>query len=350
MNTVAKASKRVAKTGLRILIDSALLARPLSKKEKFDLERISVYLTAEQLKLVKKLVKQKNGKIGFVKKGYSFLLVNKDILPRIDSNLEEAEEINRTIERIYYNEAFKNFVERAWHAIPQYIAPSTIGLKDAKYLTSLLLFTEKSLQVLLLGNVGIGKSEILKDAQKLSEKRIRTVEEIKKLEDSEEDLIASLSFRNKMQVYNSSSLKKNVQLSTAQLAKFHLALILKEPDLQRFANIADKILSEERVKVNPMDLSFIKKYVEEARKINVKVPAEIASQIKDFSMTLKEREELLPWPVTGKTVEALLELVKASARAEMRNAAGIKDLDRVFGIINASYKTEDAKGASEEPS
>lgn len=329
----------MAKKAVRFLVDSALLARPLSKKEKWDLSRISKYLTKEQKKLVLKLVKQKKAKINFVKKGYSFLIVNKDILPQIDTKLKEAEEVNKLIERQYYREAFKNFSERAWQAIPQYIGPTVIGLKNGKNIATLLLFTGKSLQVLLLGNAGIGKSDLLQDIAKLSDKEIGTISEIKTpKQDLKGCILASLSFKNKLSKYSLVPLKKNILLSTAAISKFHLSLVLREPNLEKFADLAEKILTEERVNVSQMDLSFIKKYAREAKKVKVRIPLRISNDIKDFSVILKEKEDLMPWPITGKTIEAMVELVKASARMEFRRMVSVKDLDRVFGILSEGYK------------
>ena len=99
----------------------------------------------------------------------------------------------------------------------------------------------------------------------------------------------------------------------------------------------EKIISEDKVKINLADILFLKNYVRFASKLDAEIPQNLAEKIKDFVTNLKGKEAELPFEITPRTVIGITRLAKASARMELRSIVEGKDLDRVFGIVTKAY-------------
>jgi len=128
------------------------------------------------------------------------------------------------------------------------------------------------------------------------------------------------------------NIKSKLPFNSDFLSKFNLVFIVREINLDHFAEIAERILTADKAKLNSADIRFIQKYVYYARKIKVKIPPKLGEMLRDFAVSLKQQEETSPFSVTENTVSGILRLAKASARMELRDTIEAKDLERVFSI------------------
>ena len=178
-------TKWLSRKTAKLLRDSALLARPLHKKEKFQLSKLGYYLNEKDVSRLTNLVRQGKAQVRLVRFGWSFLISGKDLLPRIlfvkpekrkfnpDMDVEAKDQIwveeqDKKIRRAFFESSFKEFSERAWASVPQFIAPNLVGLTAIKQATALQLFSLEPVHILLLGDPGTGKTDVIRAASDLS--------------------------------------------------------------------------------------------------------------------------------------------------------------------------------------
>lgn len=298
--------------------DKLLLLRPLSKKEEWSIESLKEYVSEETAKKIIEKVKQKKAELKFIQKGFSFLVVNKDLVPQLDS--AEFEELNKDIEKEYYTTSFKNFTERAWQALPQYIGPNTLGQLEIKQAISLQLFSTEPVKILILGKIN---AEMLTSARKLANSDVQILTNFSA--DSEAD-------------FDKSILTK-AEKKTKTADKFDLLFYTKVAVLEEFEDIAEKIISGSKAKVKDADIDFLKEYIKHAKSIEAEIPNNLADKLKNYVVSLKKKEDSLKYKVTPAFVACVVSLCKASARMELRAEVQIKDLTRVFEIIDKSIKS-----------
>jgi len=391
--------KELLKSAAKLTKDTALLLRPLTKKEKWDLKRLSEHLNQKELKQVTNAIRQKKARIQLRRLGFSFLISGKDLVPALLSKENEIRALNDKIEREFYEARFEEFSTRAWDALPQYIAPNIIGLIPTKQAAILQLFTSEPLHILMLGDPGTGKTDILHSVKRLASiasfglgsgtsgaglsvtvkgKRVSKgllpmadgglccIDELSLMKkedragllnamekgfvsydkggehyqfDARIRLLATANPKeDKFKSYKLAQLKKQLPFDAALLTRFHLVFFVKKASLKQFAEIAEKIISEDKENVKPADLDFIKRYIQHTKDLDVKLPNHLTRQVKNFAMVLKARERRLPYTITPRTVKGIIALAKASARLEMRNEIQTKDLDRVFGIFKSAVE------------
>lgn len=273
----------------KAVADSAMLLRPLGKKEKFDVYRLSKYLEEEELKHVKALIKQKKISIDVKKLGYTFMVSGVDLLPILISGDPVVIELNQKIEQKHYIQQFDAFKERAWTILPYYIDPNTPGLLTEKRLALLRLFTEHPIHILFIGDgEGVVRSaEVLRSSKGL--------EWIK---------------------------------TKPKALDHHLVFHAKKANLKKFSDLAENIILQSSTEINSEDIRFIRRYIDNALKIEVTIPKGLDQRIKTFVIGLMKKSAM--------TVECIVELAKASARLELRDKVEIKDLDRVFEIVKSA--------------
>lgn len=400
--------KLSGKTG-KFFRDSALLARPLSKKEKFKLFKTKQYLISEEEQKLTSLLKQGKAEIKLKRYGWSFLISGKDLLPRVffvkpekrkfnpDLGIEVSqqlwlEELDKKIRRRFYERNFREFSQMVWTSSQQFIAPNIMGNLEAKQALVLQLFCKEPAHILLLGSQGVGKTSMLASVAELSpissfgwgsgSSRVGlavTVHGKKVLPGllpkahggicciddlnvmKKEDYFALCGTmergfvtcnRGKHQYRfdalikvlaamnlgsEAADLKPDVPFEPAFLARFHLILVIKKTALSEFAAIAEKIISEDKIKVRLADVLFLKKYIKFANNLDVEVPPQMADKIKEFATALKVKESELLFEVTSQTVAGITRLAKASARMELRPIVEGKDLERIFNIVSKAY-------------
>ncbi len=406
----------LARKTAKLTRDSALLARPLKKKEKFNFSKVETYLNGREKQKLTKLMKQGKAEIKLERFGWSFLISGNDLLPKInfvkpekrkfnpDLDVEVkdrlwTEELDKKIRISFFETKFKEFSERAGTAVPQFIASNLIGLNEVKQAAALQLLTPEPIHILLLGDPGTGKTDILRSSADLSpissfglgsgtsgvglsvtvegskvlpgllpmaHKGICCIDELNLMKKEDyasmynamekgfvsydkrgkhykfDALIKLLSSANpigdRFKSYKIEQIKKQLPFDSALLSRFHLIFFVKRASLQKFAKIAEKIISDEKKEASKNDIIFIKRYIRYANQINVKLPNHFIAKVKEFVVNLKEKEDKLPFDITPRTIKGILRLLKASARIELRDKVDAKDLDRIFGIFNKTIE------------
>ncbi len=296
-----------------------MLLRPLSKKEQWSVDSLKEYISEDSAKKALAAVKQNKAELKYIKKGFSFLIANKDLIPQLDSG--EFEDLNKQIEKEFYATSFKNFAERAWGALPQYIGPNTLGQTEIKQAITLQLFSPEPIKLLILGKIN---AEMLTFARKLAPPEFQ--------------IITNFSPEKELDFEKPIITKTDRQ--TKHSDKFDLLFFTKTAVLKDFEDIAEKIITGSKAKVKDADLEFLKEYIEQAREIEVEIPAHLVEQLKKFIVKLKKEESELNYSVTTDFVAVVVSLCKAAARMEMRSQIDSKDLVRVFDIVEKSIRAE----------
>jgi DNA replicative helicase MCM subunit Mcm2 (Cdc46/Mcm family) len=411
-------TKWLSRKTAKLFRDSAFLARPLRKKEKFQLSKLGYYLNEKDVSRLTNLVKQGKVQVRIVRFGWSFLISGKDLLPRIlfvkpekrkfnpDMDVEAKDQIwveeqDKKIRQAFFESSFKEFSERAWTSVPQFIAPNLVGLTAIKQATALQLFSPEPVHILLLGDPGTGKTDVIRAASDLSPvssfglgsgtsgaglavtvqgKQVLpgllpmangglcAIDELNLMKkddyaalynamekgfvsydkggkhykfDAKIKLIATANpVGDKFESYGLEQVKKQLPFDSALLSRFHLTFLVKKASLERFAEIAEKLIAGDKVKANKNDMLFIRRYVRYANRLDPKLPHALAEKVKSFVTDLKEKENELPFEITPRTVVGITRLLKASARIDLRAEIDVKDLDRVFTIVSKTYSSE----------
>ncbi len=375
--------------------DSALLLRPLKSRERFEASRLHDFLNKNEYGLVVGWLKQGKATVGIKKYDWSFLVSGKNHFPKIISEQQYTHELNEKVRAAFLEERFAEFSERAWQAVPQYVAPNAIGLIEAKRAVALQLFSEEPLHLILIGDINSGKTDIIESVKRLSEpaaidasegvcinltedKKVRPgvlpragkgiciVNKLNGLKredelilyrtletgyvsyvtksgrrrlDSPASILAECNPRHGyFEAFDLQSVKKQLPLDPYLVARFHAAVFTKKVELEKFADIAARVISENKVPIKADDLDFIKRYAEHARRLKVELPAHFADKIKSFAVSLKEREQQLPYKITPQAIIGIIRMAKASARMELRAEIESKDLERVFDIFDRITK------------
>ena len=420
MNSVKKSfgskawdgTKWLSRKTAKLFRDSALLARSLSKKEKFQLSKVEAFLNEKDINKLSTLIKQGKAQVRLKRLGWSFLISGKDLLPRIlfvkpenrklnpDMDVEAKDQIwleeqDKKIRHIFFESNFKDFTERAWTSVPQFVAPNLVGLTEIKQAAALQLFSPEPVHILLLGDPGTGKTDIIRASAELSPvssfglgsgtsgaglavtvqgKQVLpgllpmangglcAIDELNLMKkedyaalynamekgfvsydkggkhykfDAKIKLIATANpVGDKFESYGLEQVKKQLPFDSALLSRFHLTFLVKKVSLERFSEIAEKLITEDKVKANQNDIWFIKRYIRYTGSLDPKLPHTLAEKVKKFVTDLKENEDKLPFEITPRTVIGITRLLKASARIDLRNEIEAKDLDRVFAIID----------------
>ena len=330
-----KWTKKFLRKTAQATADSTILLKQLTKRQKFKLSKVETYLHKNELGKLTTLIKQGKANIELKRYGWSFLISGRDLLPVLhfippekrkyifDDSEEKADksfilEADKKIQKSFYDYAFNDFSERAWGAVPQYIAPTLVSPVHIKQVIAMQFFCPKDFKVLLKG--GRAKKKILASASEIDSSLI--AKDIDSLTETESKKILSSK-----KLLAGSKGKINLDKSG-----FNVILPVKRVSLRKFTDLVESLVIQE-VQINRNDIFFIKRYIKHAQKIKVKISPQLADKIKLFAVSLKKKNK----KIGKKTVEGILHLVKASAAMELRNQIKTKDLVRVFKIFNKVY-------------
>ncbi len=149
---------------------------PLSSKKREQWDSTKPYLSQEDLKELKTLLK--TGKIFISQRDteLSDSLKIKSSYPQIFFNQENpspelkerVEFLNDKIKKAAKRKQFENFARHSFEILPEIIAPNILGFEEVKKVLAAQLFSTDRLHLLIIGDPSTGKTELIRGAQELS--------------------------------------------------------------------------------------------------------------------------------------------------------------------------------------
>jgi replicative DNA helicase Mcm len=387
------------------IIDIVRRFRKLSEDEEDSLVFISGFVSEKDLKVLTGLLKEK--KIAIEEESVSVGgLIASIKLPKIAIKKEKAEvadiidEINDKIDAKTKSVLFDKFSKVIHDRCSMIIAPNIVGFETAKKAVALQLFSPEHIHILLLGDPGTGKTQILSSANDLApissmglgsgtsgvglavtvkgnevikgllpmaDNGLCAIDELNLMkEESRASLynamekgfvsydkgghsykfdarISVLATANpkgdKFTGKNTEELKKQLPFDAALLSRFHLTFLVRKHTTEEFKKITKSLLEKKKQSLNQKELKFLKEYVKKAHDIeDVSLPKKFEDEIVDFIGDIKKNEERYLVEISPRMAVGFLRLAKASARMELRKEVSQKDVDIVKKIVTESLK------------
>ena len=281
-------------------------------------------------------------------------------------------EVSNEIKSAVDEESFQEFSGRAGTVFPSMVANNIVGMEREKLLAALLLFAKEPFHILLLGDPGTGKTEILRSISALGRTgsfglgsgtsaaglgaAIVGGEVVKGLLPLADGGIACIDELNLMTgkdqaaLYNAMEkgfvtidkggkheqlaahvrviatanptgdkfigqgvavLKKQLPFPDALLSRFHMILIVRRPDAEELGEITRKIIAQEKQASAGADLEYLKAYQEWSWGREVALRAEHEDLIARFIKALAEDEEKFLVDIGPRTAVGTIRLAKA---------------------------------------
>ncbi len=382
--------------------DLLLRTRPLIGKERDYFFKLNDLLDKNDLKQIKKLKKQ--FKIAFSEANLGVSLVEDAKFPQLKAKKEDtaefAEEINKKIRDKVKQSLFAVFAGKAYETISSTIAPNILGFEHVKKATALQLFADKPLHILLLGDPGTGKTDIIRSSSSYAPISsfglgsgtsgaglVVTVigkEVVKGLLPSAHGGICAIDELNLMKedsragLYNAmekgfvtynkgghsykfdakvnviatanpigdkfigkdvKSLRKQLPFDSALMTRFHLVFLVRKPNVKEFLEITKKITKGEAKELKQADVDFVKGYVAYANAIaKIKFPQSLEPEVVSFIEKVKKNEHNYLSEISPRLVIGFINLAKASARINLRDAVTKEDVETVQEIVRKSLE------------
>jgi replicative DNA helicase Mcm len=362
-------------------------------------EFASKYLPQHLYEELKKLMK-----LGKADVGVKFLTVLKEELPYVtgDSEFKDRfEEMNERIFEQFEKIAFEKFAWDAFLEIKNAVSPNIVGMDYIKLASVLQLFSKEKMHLLLLGDPGTGKTEILRSVSEfasissfglgsgtsgvglamtvkgnevkpgllpMANNGICCIDELNLMKEESraslynamekgfvtydkggvsEKLDAKVSILatanpkgDKFKGNAVDVIKKQCPFDEALLSRFHLVFLVKKPTDEEFKRITEQVVKDKSRKISVHDKRFIKNYVAKALESvdKVKVGKDIEKKVVDLAAELKKNQRKYLVEIDVRFIIGIMRMLKASARCELRKDVHMKDFDRVKAIVLESLK------------
>lgn len=368
---------------------------PLSENDRYCLDNLR---DLEEYEQIKKIVRQKKAK--FVLRSLNTSFLEDDdyfALESEDSSLSDLlDKVNKRLKEIEEEKFFKKISENIYDILSSYISADLIGFDSIKKAIVLQLFATDTIHILLLGDVGIGKSTILKSAVEfapisyfglgsgvpevglgisfsgkelikgllpLADRGLCAIDDLNLMSRGDKTSLYNamekgfVTYNKAESAYKVNArvkvlatarpignkfertyekIKRQIPFDPSLLQKFHLAFVIKQPDVTSFKT---KKTVNRDLKVKKEDINFIRDYINYSEKIeHIDLPREFENEITDFVEQLKKREYKYLVEVSPRFVITLIRMSKASARMELRDKIEQKDLDRAKEILKESLR------------
>lgn len=379
--------------------------RPADEKEQQSLELVEKYVDKKRFKLIKDLLKDKKISIEIFE--LSSIIAEGIEMPQIKSEDDEvdAADVNKDIAKKAMKEVFSKFSKKAFDIIPQLIAPNIQGMEEVKKVAALQLFSQQPVHILLLGDPGTGKTDILRSVQKMSpissfglgsgtsgvglvatvkgsevmkgllpmaDNGICCIDELNLMKDDSRagmynamekgfvtydkggkhfkfdarvKILATANPKgDKFTGKNLEELKEEIPFDSALLTRFHTIFFVRKPDIKKFKQIAEKIASQQKTELSEGDIEIIKAYIDYTMSLDVAdIPKSLQEKVVEFVTDLKKNEGKYLIEISPRQLIGIMRLCKALARMEARDVPEEKDLERIKEIFKESLKIEMSK-------
>ena len=373
--------------------------RPLRREEQEKLKEIKQFIQDDQFSRVLFNYRQKNISLAHSSVETSELLDISAEFPQLvlineDHILQEfVNSVNDAVQKKVEHGLYRAF-SRNPKRIKSIIAPNIMGLDEIKDAVMLQLFSTDHVHVLLLGDPGTGKTQILHAASELSPISsfglgsgtsaaglsvvIKGKEILKGLLPQADNGLCAIDELNLMKsqdyaaLYNAMEkgfisydkggihqrldarvsvlatanpkgdrfvgksvemLKKQLPFDPALLSRFNLAFLVRKPGLEEFKEISRKIVRDQKVKVNENDKKFVRGYLEFAQKIEVDFPKRFEKRIIELSEEIKKNEKRYLVEISPRLVIGIIRFAKASARMHLRKQVNDEDFETVKKLV-----------------
>ena len=315
-------------------------------------------------------------------------------------NLEVMSEatVNADIKAAFQEKFFTQFSDEAFEKISKLIAPHITGMEAIKKAVVIQLFAAQPVHILLLGDPGTGKTDILRSGFNLSPissfglgsgtsgaglvVTLRGKEVMKGLLPLADGGVCCIDELNLMKeesragLYNAMEkgfvtydkaglhqqfdarvkilatanpkgdrfrgstvleLRREVPFDAALLTRFHLAFMIRNPDAKKFKEITASIVAGGKKEIANEDIKFVKDYITYTHQIEeVEFPRDLQPRIVDFIAELKKSESKYMVEISPRMTIGVMRLCKGLARLERREKVEGKDIDRVTEIVQES--------------
>lgn len=379
--------------------------RKLTGEEKREVDYLSKYMSPSNLKQINSLIKQK--RLAVELKKSSVTVVNAPSFPHIIARSKEpiitqlADDANEEIRVNFRRSLFKDVAEKADEIIPRFIAPNITGLDIVKKATALQLFAKEHVHILLLGDPGTGKTDILRSSSEyapigsfglgsgtsgvglaasakgddiikgllpMADNGLCCIDELNLMkEDSRAGLYNAMEkgfvtydkggnhmkFYARVNVlatanpkgdrfkgYNIKELKQQLPFDPALLTRFHLVFLIWKPTMSQFREITKKILSGNNLGLTKADANLMKAYVKNALGDidKVQFPHEFEEKVTDLIAQIKSNESQYLVEISPRITIGFMRLCMASARMHHRDRVNAQDIESVSNILKQSLK------------
>jgi replicative DNA helicase Mcm len=386
-------------------IDVIRRMRKLSSEEEKSLEQLDWCVNERQKKILSGLVKEK--KIAIEQETFSVGgLLESVTLPKLVVKKDNAEtrelveEIRAAIDESTKKTLFAEFSRTIHDRCSQIIAPNIVGFETVKKAVALQLFSPEHIHILLLGDPGTGKTQILSAATELApvsamglgsgtsgvglavtvkgnevvkgllpmaNNGLCAIDELNLMKEEsraslynamEKGFVSydkgghSFKFDAKVSVLATANpkgdkftgttveqLKKQLPFDAALLTRFHLTFLVRKHDIEEFKRITKALLQRGKTDLSEKEKRFLKDYVEHVHSLGeISIPKRFEQEIVDFIADIKENERKYLVEISPRMVVGFTRLAKASARMELRKEVAEKDVKLVKQIVAESLK------------
>ncbi|MBN1502619.1 ATP-binding protein [Candidatus Woesearchaeota archaeon] len=388
---------------VRVIIDLVRLIMPLTRQKHMKLTSVKCFVDKNTLKQINYLYRLGKVDIIFRKLGVSRKLFEDKIYPNLilkrkdEASHEFVMEVNEIILKKVKKQAFEDFAAIAYSRIAKLIAPNIYGLEYVKRAVLMQLFSRETVHILLLGDPGTGKTDILKSVEKLfpvssfglgsgtskaglgvmvkgdtivegllpkANNGICCIDELNLMKKTEYAYLYSamekgyiaydkaskhIKLDAKVRIIATANpkgdkfvgrtvevLKQQLPFEQALISRFHLIFLIRKPGVNGFLNIAKKIVRGKEEEHSQGDVAFIHDYIKNAEQEEVDFPLELEQKVLDYVENLKKNEDKFLFDLTPRLVVGIIRLCKARARLELRKQVNESDLTEVQTVVDAS--------------
>lgn len=315
----------------------------------------------------------------------------------IYAHVSGEKELNKKLKEEAVLQSYASFARTAFEQVSHLIAPNLLGLDDIKKAAALQLFAPQKTHLLLLGDPGTGKTDILRSAHDLAstssmglgsgtsaaglsvsftrgelhkgllpladggiccidelnlmkkddraalynsmEKGFVSYDKAGHHEKVSADVSVLATANPKNDVFSGTQvddLRKQLPFESALLSRFHMVFLVRKPDKKQFLDITKKIVSSD--KSSTPDTTYAKGFIEHARSIEVSFPKSLQDIVSGAIERIKSREDEYLIEISPRIVKGIIGFSKARARCELRSTVSRHDVKEVVSLLESSLE------------